>query len=478
MVRIAYHFRMSTGPFLQNAPEGDGSALDQKDFLAQAKKALSSGGKRVTWDEMAVLVGVEPRAMKTYRMPEDSADYRTMPKPVRNAIEALVKSKQAGILVPQGIPESEPPRRSTVFEGVATALAALVIRQAQNVMTEGRGNMVSGVDRRWGMTVGLDVEDRKAMALVSRARLSLGRSDVGAEIHELLTHCLEPLGSWLPLPEVERDGLSSVCLIDTEERLPTMEAEELAAGFSGLAGLFEEQVFSAFIEILTKLPQRECDRLYTLLREFCVRHPVVRQQDLHALGEELPSALWLCVQHRFYESMPMALLNGESVRLCGHCGNLMKRAPSGQVCSTAACAAQSPPKAGQAVPTANLMRLTKGLRQYWLEPGIDEIRMHDQLVAAGLTSRLYPHRDRVDIDLGESNSVGIDLKAYSSPELLGARMSRRPGGLSHYGRKWLVIPDWLVSRTPGYLERLSAALELSAIQCLSVSQAVKELTRA
>ena len=174
----------------------------------------------------------------------------------------------------------------------------------------------------------------------------------------------------------------------------------------------------------------------------------------------------------------MALLDGEFVRLCGHCANLMKRAPTGLVCSTAACAAQSPPKAGQAVPAANLMRLTKGLRQYWLEPGIDEIRMHDRLVAAGLTSRLYPHRDRVDIDLGESNSVGIDLKAYSSPELLGARMSRRPGGLSHYGRKWLVIPDWLVSRTPGYLERLSAALEQSAIQCMSVSQAVKELTRA
>ena len=469
---------MSTEPVAPSTLEGDGGSPDQKDLLTQAKKALSASGKRITWDEMAVLAGVEPRAMKTYRMPVDSADYRTMPKPVRNAIEALVKSAQGGVLSAQGAPEPGPARRSAVFEGVATALAALVIRQAQNVMTEGRSTMVSGVDRRWGMSVGLDVEDRKAMALVSRARLSLGLSDVGAEIHELLTQCLQPLGTWLPLPEVERDGLSSVHLIDAAERLPTMEAEELAAGFSGLAGLFEEQVFSAFIEILTKLPQRECDRLYTLLREFCVRHPIVRQSDLNALGEELPSALWLCVQHRFYEPLPLAQLDGESVRLCGHCRNLMKRAPSGWVCSTAACAAQSAPNAEEAIPAVNLMRLTKGLRQYWLEPGIDEIRMHDQLIAAGLTSRLYPHRDRVDIDLGESNSVGIDLKAYTSPELLGARMSRRPGGLSHYARKWLVIPDWLVSRTPGYLERLTAALEKSTIQCLSVSQAVKELTRA
>jgi len=214
------------------------------------------------------------------------------------------------------------------------------------------------------------------------------------------------------------------------------------------------------------------------VREFAIRHLVVSQQDLRALGDELPSALWLCVQHRFYELLPQSALVDASVRLCHHCKNLMKRAPSGLVCSTAACAAQSPPRPGAPLAAVQLMRLTKGLRQYWLEPGIDEIRMHDRLLAAGLPSRLYPHRDRVDIDLGDSGSVGIDLKAYASPELLGARMSRRPGGLSHYQRKWLVIPDWLVSRTPGYLERLSAALERSTVQCLSVSKAIEELTRA
>ena len=469
---------MSTSKHPISQPDGEEAILDQKEFLTRAKKALATGGKRVTWDEMAVMVGVEPRAMKTYRMPPESADYRTMPRPVRNAIEGLIKGSQGHHLAVQGPPAPEPGRRSAVFAGVATALAALVIRQAQNVMIEGRGAMISGVDRRWGMAVGLDVEDRKAMALVSRARLSLGLSDVGAEIHQLLSFCTEPLGAWLPLPEVERAGLTSVRLVDVEERLPTMEAEELASDFSGLSGLFEEQVFSSFIEILSKLPQFESDRLYTLLREFSIRRPIVSQQDLHALGEDLPSALWLCVQHRFYEPLPQAMLMDASVRLCAHCSNLMKRAPSGLVCSTAACAAQSPPKASAPQSAAQLMRLTKGLRQYWLEPGIDEIRMHDQLVAAGLPSRLYPHRDRVDIDLGESSAVGIDLKSYTSPELLGARMSRRPGGLSHYQRKWLVIPDWLVNRTPGYLERLSAALEASAVQCLSVSQAIKELTRA
>jgi hypothetical protein len=358
------------------------------------------------------------------------------------------------------------------------ALAALVIRQAQSVVIERRGAMISGIDRRWGSAVGLSVEDRKAMALVSRARLSLGLSDVGAEIHQLLALCTEPLGSWLPLPEVQHGGLMSVRLVDVEDRLPTIEAEELASDFSGMTGLLEEQIFSAFKEILSKLPTHESNRLYTTLREFSIRHPIVSQHALSVLGEDLPSSLWLCVQQRFYEPLPQATQMNVTVRLCSHCSNLMKRATNGLICSTAACAAQNSPKPLAPQPAAQLMRLTKSLRQYWLEPGIDEVRMHDQLVAAGLPSRLYPHRDRVDIDLGESSVLGIDLKSYTSPELLGARMGRRPGGLSHYQRKWLVIPDWLVNRTPGYLERLSAALPTSTVQCLSVSQAIKELTRA
>jgi len=455
-----------------------GGEASQKQFLTEAKKVLSTRHGRVTWDEMAILVGVEPRAMKTYRMPPESTDYRSMPAPVRSAIEELIKGSPVQIPVQNGWPAPGQVPRSTVSLGVASALAALVVRQAQNVMIEGRGTMISGIDRRWGMSIGLETEDRKAMALVSRARLSLGLSDVGAEIHQLLSFCTEPLGAWLPLPEVEAAGLSSVRLIDNQERLPTMEAEELASDFSGLSGHFEEQVFSSFIEILAKLPKTESERLYTSLREFSVRHPVVSQQDLHALGEDLPTALWLCVQHRFYEPLPQSVLADTSIRICSHCSNLMKRTPSGLICSTAACAAQRRPIPGEPRSAAHLMRLTKGLRQYWLEPGVDEVYMHDRLIAAGVPSRLYPHRDRVDIDFGASNSIGIDLKSYTSPELLGARVSRRPGGLSHYQDKWLVIPDWLVKRTPGYLERLSAALDTSVIKCFSVSQAIKELTRA
>lgn len=228
--------------------------------------------------------------MKTYRMPPESADYRPMPRPVRNAIEGLIKGSQGHLLAVQGPLAAEPARRSAIFAGVATALAALVIRQAQNVMIEGRGTMISGVDPPVGNDRGPECRRPKGNGLGVAGSLVIGLSDVGAAIHELLLFCTEPLGTWLPIPEVEHAGLTSVRLIDVEERLPTMEAEELASDFSGLSGLFEEQVFSSFIEILSKLSQVESDRLYTLLREFSIRHPIVSQQNLHAVGEDLPSA--------------------------------------------------------------------------------------------------------------------------------------------------------------------------------------------
>lgn len=60
----------------------------QKDYLQAAKTAL--GVK--TWDDLAEKVGVAPRALKTYRMPEDSKDYRRMPGPVKKVFQMMLEN--------------------------------------------------------------------------------------------------------------------------------------------------------------------------------------------------------------------------------------------------------------------------------------------------------------------------------------------------------------------------------------------------
>lgn len=61
------------------------SNTTQQECLKSAKDALG-----VTWDELAKLSGINPRALKTYRMPDTSQDYRQLPALARAAIDRLV----------------------------------------------------------------------------------------------------------------------------------------------------------------------------------------------------------------------------------------------------------------------------------------------------------------------------------------------------------------------------------------------------
>ena len=47
----------------------------QKQYLLDIKQKLGN----IRWNDLAELSGINPRALKTYRMPETSKDYRSMP---------------------------------------------------------------------------------------------------------------------------------------------------------------------------------------------------------------------------------------------------------------------------------------------------------------------------------------------------------------------------------------------------------------
>lgn len=440
---------------------------NQKAWLVAAKRALSKSHPRLTWDEFARLANIEPRAFKTYRMPEDSSDYREMPTLARAAVENLLYPSAAPLIEPAQ-PKSDP------TSIVIPALAALVVRQAQLSLIEGR--MVAGIDRAYGIPVGLSPEDRRAMALVSRASLINGLPDRGAEIHDLLACCTRPFETWLPIPEVMDNGLASTILIQVEEGVPTPEAEELAQGFDGMTASLEDLLFGKFMEVLAKQPESSANDYYTKVREFVVRHPVCTLDDLKALGSsgDLPSQLWIMIQQQFYEPVPESWNEGRGVPLCDHCGDALRRGRRGLACSTLACAATHPAKNTRSVPSSTLMRVSRGIRQYWVEPGLDEIRLFDELVALKIPAELYPFRDRVDIAVGE---IGLDLKTYTSPEMLGRKFKRTLGGMVHYPERIIVIPDWIADNVPSYIDRLTHAMERKDVRALKLSETVRYLRR-
>lgn len=432
----------------------------QKDQISQIKKALEARfGKKLTWDALAELAGIEPRTFKTYRMPESSADYRQMPALAKQALERLLNQ----------------PRASSVDAStLVSALSSLVLSQGRIALVDRA--IITGLDVTPGMKGGLSPQERQIMAMVSRFCLQAGLPDYGGEIHNLLALCKQPLQDWLRINSVLEQGLGPIVLIDPDYGVPTPEAQELAEGFSTINAHIEEKLFDSLKESLRRFPAPSAAAYYTTLREFVVRNPVISVEKLANERPSMPGALWLGVQLEYYEPITGSLATDGKITLCAHCNSLMHRhALSGQMqCKSRACQRSRPPLVGQEIDATGARRVHRSIHQYWVEPGIDEIFLFDALIKADLPAKLYPEQDRVDIAIG---TIGMDLKTYASPEILGAKFKKGIGGLAFYERKWLLIPDWLIDLTPGYLQRLRTAMgEESShrVLCMSTSDALAQ----
>ena len=435
----------------------------QKVWLAEAKKSISLHVAGLTWDDFAKLAGIEPRAMKSYRMPESSSDYRKMPASVEAVISELVAKYVSGARVVAKV--------SAKDEGkvLLAALAALVVRQAREAVVDGK--VISGVSMVEGSGFGLQARDREAMAMVSRHCLLNNLPDYGSEIHNLLYQCTKPFKDWLPIEAVRSNGLEDSSFIEREDLMPTPEAEEWSRNYGDLVQTLEESLFAKLKELLGRINKEQADLYYTKIREFVVRHPVCRMEEVQEMGRGLSSVLAMLVQQQFYEPVPDAWATEvNAVKLCTHCGNAIKKTTFGLMCRTRACASSKPLQIGGSVSPSQLIRATRGISQYWIEPGFDEIQMLDHLKRLGLNPQLYPKSDLVDIAFGP---VGVDLKSYVSPETLGYKLQSSIGGLAMYADKWLVVPDWLIRKTPAYLDRLRSAMGRPDVLCLGVSEAVE-----
>jgi hypothetical protein len=237
----------------------------QKDWLKKAKREISAHVPGLTWDAFSKMVSVEPRAMKSYRMPASSSEYRSMPKSVELLISELLKKYADGASVVAHQPVQD--NGKLLF----AALAAFVIRQAKEAIVSGK--VITGVSLIPGSGFGLEPRDRDAMALVSRYCLVNELPDHGSEVHHLLSQCTKPFSQWLPIPELDTLGLKDTSFIEPNDLIPTPEAEELAKNFGDVVQSLEESLFSKLKELLSRSNKELADSYYTRIREFVVRHP-------------------------------------------------------------------------------------------------------------------------------------------------------------------------------------------------------------
>jgi len=331
-------------------------------------------------------------------------------------------------------------------------------------------------------------ELHSALCLLGRLFIEHGRPDHAASLHDVLDRCRSPLAEWGPPAFQQSDfPFGEAVLIDATLRVPTLDCYELAESAGRGEANVREQLHHQRLRVAAEKfagPRR--DSVYTLVRGFLVRNPLVRhdalmdytsQHDLRRVRREL---------RQFYDPVPrMWTVNG-LIRRCARCGSILRPSPPWMKRDVAPCAirqCRAKGEAGELPPTAyedgEWLLAHPSVLAYWVGPGLDELTLFAAAKTAGRTAELYPHSDAADVGI-DGLDLGIDAKSYTCPHALGMRLRRHGiGRLSLFKRRLVAIGDELVDANPRYLPRLREAMgsKVSAtIEAVTVSEAVRIIT--
>lgn len=301
---------------------------------------------------------------------------------------------------------------------------------------------------------------RSGLERLSRHCLVEGIVDHGANVHVLMDLATTPIGEW---------GISSfsgefpyvrAILIDRDLGVPSADCLDIGM-ISSEADVYEGIHHRQLREAVRSHGKR-ADEVYTLVRERLVRKPVDNQKDLMAFLLDSGLAKISDVFRGWMRPIPLACRFPDGkTRTCAGCGSLLyptrdtSRFPVGR-CRIRACTEVRPtPLEGMVINDPQEWRVASGdILASWVGPGLPEIRLHDELKACGISVRLYPCQDAVDV--GVPFALGIDVKSYTCPVTLGERLTRSIGGLAQFERRIVAVPDAKVRFHAGYLSDLRA----------------------
>jgi hypothetical protein len=303
----------------------------------------------------------------------------------------------------------------------------------------------------------------QGMEMVSRLCLLGSAPDLSDSIHCLSdTARRKPVGAWGVPAFAEPFRFSEVRLLTEEPVAPTEECRVLAAKGQP-EDAFEDIHHRQLREIVQRVRSESRLHIYSILRERIVRNPVYERRELSDFLEDQGVVVADEVLRRWSTSVPLGALRRDgSFNTCGNCGGLLYphrdngAYPDGR-CRIGPCLEEVPSsRAGRTIGDSSGWRVfTDDILAYWVGPGLAEVQLHDQLRDAGIDVSLYPRDDAADV--GRTDELGIDVKSYSCPRLLGESLTERLGGLTTFRERFVAIPDGMVGRRPRYMEDLREA---------------------
>lgn len=303
----------------------------------------------------------------------------------------------------------------------------------------------------------------EGMRLLSRLCVKASIEDLGDSVH-----CLSDIARRLPVGEwgvpqfAAPFRFAEAKLLTSEPVAPTEECRALASK-GGTDGILEGVHHLQLREIVQRVRSHSRLQVYSVLRERIVRKPVYERRELSGFLEDEGIVAADDVMRQWSSDIPLGALRRDgSFAICANCGGLLyphrdaNRFPDGR-CRIGPCREEVPSSTAQRIveDAAGWRVFKDDILAYWVGPGLAEIRLYDELRRGGIDVQLYPRDDAADV--GRSHELGVDVKSYACPRLLGDTLSERLGGLTTFDVRYVAVPDAIVNRRPGYLEDLRYA---------------------
>jgi hypothetical protein len=211
------------------------------------------------------------------------------------------------------------------------------------------------------------------------------------------------------------------------------------------------------------LDRRDGQSVYAAFRRTVIEHPVLTNWTSTLLADAALAGVERIdeVVNAFYQRIPESMLVDGKIPTCKVSGTVLRRERNGFHTECRDPRAVSLARSGESDPIKwrpGAMQLRRPFRLYWCLPGLTELRLAENLRAAGWTCEMWPTLDRVDIEARSSDGsrrIAIDVKEYLSPENLAARFV----GFKEYASThhcYLVVPDYVPEVTKGFERRFDA----------------------
>lgn len=233
-----------------------------------------------------------------------------------------------------------------------------------------------------------------------------------------------------------------------------------------LLGDTENDLFNALEQSMVYQKMKELsEEDYIAVRRSIIENPICTLNDLQRFKMKHSSQEISKIIEMSYEDIPIGSYQ------CKECGWTMQFHGDQPICCNRSCTVHHPtPEQLISLDKSGKLRLKHGVMRYICLPGKLELVIQERAEKYGCKTRLWPDKDRYDIQiiLPNGSTWAVDAKMYRNPYTLASAI-KDDGAFETVSadQKFYVVPAKVSQDSPAYCDICNDALKGKTASCIT-----------